>query len=68
MIRVITSITAWNDAVGKRISITYSEVDEKSGKILADNKRMDRVVTSQEAKKTMDALMEYGQSALDALA
>lgn len=67
MIRVITSITAWNDAVGKRVSITYSEVDEKSGKILADNKRMDRVVTDDGTRQTIDSLMEYGQSAVDSL-
>ena len=44
-INVVTSTTVWNDAVGMRASITYSEVDTETGKIIADNKRIDRVIT-----------------------
>ena len=46
--KTVTSVTVWNDAVGKRMSVTYSVVDEETGKIIADNKRVDRVLTGQE--------------------
>jgi hypothetical protein len=38
-----TSITLHTTAEGKRMSITYSEIDE-NGKIIESNKRIDRVV------------------------
>jgi len=63
--RVVTSITTWNDSVGKRMSITYSEVDETTGKILSDNKRTDVVVTDKGAKSEIDTLMEFAQNVVD---
>ena len=54
--KIVTSITTWNDAIGKRMSITYSEVDE-NGAVIADNKRIDRVVTDASAISHADALM-----------
>ena len=65
MTKVVTSITAWNDSVGKRMSITYSEVDETIGKILSDNKRTDVVVTDKGAKSEIDTLMEFAQNVVD---
>ena len=56
--KVVTSVTFWNDAVGKRMSLSYSEIDE-SGKIIADNKRVDRVVTNSAIIEDMDAIMNY---------
>ena len=58
--KVVTSVTTWNDAVGKRISITYSEIDE-SGSIISDNKRIDKVVTDNSIKNLIDELMTYAQ-------
>lgn len=63
--KIVTSITVWNDAVGKRISITYSEVDE-TGAIISDNKRIDRVIQDQTAKATADSLMQYAQQIVGA--
>lgn len=63
--KVVTSIGLFNDAVGKRISITYSEVDDQTGEIISDNKRIDRVVTDPAAKAHADALAEYAQSFVD---
>ena len=34
-----TAITFFNDSVGKRMSMVYSEIDEKTAKIVSDNKR-----------------------------
>lgn len=59
-----TSITAWNDSVGKRMSITYSEVDESTGKIISDNKRSDVVVMDKDIKAHIDALLDYAQSVI----
>ena len=65
MIRTVTSITAWNDSVGKRMSITFSEIDETTGKIISDNKRTDVVVTDKNAKNEIDTLMDFAQSKVD---
>ncbi len=59
-----TSVTAWNDAVGKRLSITYSEIDEETGKIIKDNDRKDVVVMDKNAEKLIDDLLEYAQSVI----
>ena len=59
---VITSTTVFNDAVGKRMSITYSVVDEVTGKITADNKRIDRVVTDPDTIALIDSLTAHGQA------
>ncbi len=65
MTKVVTSITAWNDSVGKRMSITYSEIDEATGKIISDNKRTDVVVTDNGAKSKIDELMSFAQNVVD---
>jgi hypothetical protein len=64
--RVVTSVTIWNDAVGKRISITYSEIDE-TGKIIADNKRIDRIITDASARKLAEDLQAYAQTFVDSM-
>lgn len=65
--KTVTSITTWTDAVGSRMSITYSEIDETTGKITSDNKRIDRVITDSDIKKDVSALEEYAQTFVDAL-
>jgi hypothetical protein len=57
--KIITSVTAFNDAVGMRMSATYSEIDDQTGRIISDNKRFDRVITDASAKKSAQALLEY---------
>lgn len=64
--KIVTSVTGWNDSVGKRLSITYSEVDDATGKIITDNKRTDVVVTDKSAKSTIDALIDFAQEVVDA--
>ena len=36
--KIITSVTVFNDAVGMRMSATYSEIDESTGRVISDNK------------------------------
>ena len=65
--KTVTSMTVFNDAVGMRMSITYSEIDENSGKVTSDNKRIDRVITSSETKSIANELMDYAQEFVDAV-
>ena len=63
--KIVTSIGLFNDAVGKRMSITYSEVNDQTGQVTSDNKRVDRVVTDQTALAHANALAEYAQAFVD---
>lgn len=63
--KTATSVTVWNDAVGKRMSITYSEVDETTGKIISDNNREDKVITVKAEKDLVESLLELAQSKID---
>lgn len=65
--RIVTSITIFNDAVGTRMSVSYSEVDDTTGQIISDNKRADRVVTDKTSKDLMDNVKDYAQEFVDAL-
>lgn len=65
MVKIVTSVTVFNDAVGKRMSISYSEINEETGTIISDNKRIDRVVTDSEAKKVIDNLNTFAQNFVD---
>lgn len=65
--KVVTSVTVWNDAVGRRMSITYSEIDPETGKIIADNKRIDRIITDSSAKKLAEDLQTYAQTFIDSM-
>lgn len=64
MLRV-TSITLFNDAIGLRMSATYSEVDETTGQIMADNKRVDRVVTDADSVQSAGELFALAQTLVE---
>lgn len=63
--KTATSVTVWNDAVGKRMSITYSEIDETTGKVISDNNREDKVITVKAEKDLVESLLELAQSKID---
>ena len=65
--KVVTAVTVWNDAVGKRMSIAYSEIDDTTGQIVSDNKRIDRVITDQTQKNAISAVEAIAQAFVDAL-
>lgn len=65
--KTVTSLTVFNDAVGVRMSITYSEIDETTGRVTSDNKRIDRVITSRDTKSAISDLMDIAQDFVDAL-
>lgn len=63
----VTSVTFWNDAVGKRLSITYSDIDNTTGKIIRDNYRIDRVLTNAEAIAACDNIAQVAQTFIDSM-
>lgn len=62
--KIVTSVGLFDDAVGKRISLTYSEIDE-TGKIISDNKRLDRVVIDQTVIGYIDAIKDYAATLIE---
>lgn len=62
--KIITSATVFNDAVGVRLSATYSEIDETTGHIISDNMRLDRVITDANAKAAAQELINYAADSL----
>ncbi len=65
--KVVTSATVFSDAVGMRLSMTYSIVDDETGKIVEDNKRANRVIIDSEAKANANKVLEYAQRYVDTL-
>lgn len=65
MIKTVTSIGLFNDAVGKRMSVTYSEIDETTGQIVSDNKRIDRVVVDKAILKEIEDVTDFAQQFID---
>ena len=64
MMKLVAGVTVFQDLVGTRMSINYSEVDDQ-GTVVADNKRIDRIITDQTTKDDAAALMQSAQSILD---
>ncbi len=65
--KIVTSFTIFNDAVGTRMSVSYSEIDDTTGQVISDNKRADRVITDASARKTSNTLKEYAQDFVDSI-
>ena len=63
--KAVTSVTVFNDALGMRMSATYSEVDDATGRVISDNNRFDRVITDSEIKLDAYALIEYASDSLE---
>lgn len=62
--KIITSVTVFNDAVGMRMSATYSEIDDQTGRIISDNNRFDRVITDASARTDAQGLIAYATESL----
>lgn len=65
--KVVTSATVFSDAVGMRLSMTYSVVDDETGKIVEDNKRANRVIVDSETKADANKILAYAQRYVDTL-
>ena len=66
--KIATSVTLFHDAVGMRMSVTYSEVDDQTGQIISDNKRVNKVITEAQTIAGCNQLLEYAQSFVNAQA
>ena len=62
-----TSATVFQDAVGMRMSITYSVVDDETGRIIEDNKRITKVVTDNTQVTHAQAVLADAQAYVDTL-
>lgn len=62
--KIITSVTVFNDAIGMRMSATYSEIDEATGRVISDNNRFDRVITDADARNAAQGLINYATDSL----
>lgn len=62
--KTITSTTVFRDAVGLRMSATYSEIDEATGRIISDNQRFDRVITDSAAASAAESLLAYAEKGI----
>ncbi len=62
--KIITSVTGFNEAVGMRLSATYSEIDDRTGRVISDNNRYDRVITDSKVKTDANALIDYASGSL----
>jgi len=63
-LKIVTSVTVFHDAVGLRMSVTYSEVDE-TGQIIADNMRYDRIITDADKINDAESLIKYAAESID---
>ena len=64
--KILTSMTFFNDAVGKRLSVSYSEIDEQTGRVISDNNRKDRVIIDRELISKIGELEEYATEFINA--
>jgi len=63
----VTSTTVFQDAVGMRMSITYSVIDDQTGRIIEDNKRVTRVLTDNTQIAEAQAIVTTAQAYIDTL-
>ena len=63
----VTSATVFQDAVGMRMSVTYSVIDDETGRIIEDNKRVTRVLTDSEQIAEAQAVIATAQAYIDTL-
>lgn len=64
MLKMVTSIALLNNNGMQRISITYSAIDE-NGKIVEDNKRVNRVVVDADKLNIVNQIYGFAQEIVD---
>lgn len=60
----VTSITLLETAEGIRTSITFSRIDEQ-GRIIEENKRVNRIVVDTDIQTHIVSLKSYAQSVVE---
>lgn len=65
--KVATSATVFQDSVGMRLSVTYSVVEDETGKIIEDNKRVNKVITDADGRALAQQMMNYAQGYIETI-
>lgn len=60
--KALTSLTFFNDAVGMRMSVSYSEVNDATGQVISDNNRKDRVIMDSSTIAQINALKTMAEA------
>ena len=63
--KIVTSATVFRDALGMRLSYTFSEVDDETGKIISDNNRANRMITDAGAQTAAEAVLAYANASME---
>lgn len=63
--KIVTSATVFRDSLGMRLSYTFSEVDEETGKIISDNNRANRMITDADAQTAAEAVLAYANASME---
>lgn len=64
--KIVTSMTVLTTAEGKRISLTFSEVDA-GGSIIKENERVNRVVIDTDALASIASLEEFARGIVEGM-
>ena len=64
MIKKITSTTILTTGEGKRISITYSEIDE-TGNLVSENNRLNRIIVDDEILEMVEKLESFAKGIIE---
>lgn len=62
--KIVTSATVFKDGLGMRLSYTFSEVDETTGKITSDNNRGNRLITNAKITQDAESVLAYAQESV----
>ena len=62
----VTSVTVWNDSAGVRLSVTYSEIDPATRKVIKDNVRDNFVLMDDEELTTAANVLTLAQNIMTA--
>lgn len=62
--KIVTSVTVFKDGLGMRLSYTFSEVDDKTGRIISDNQRGNRLITDSGIVNAGEAILAYAQESV----
>lgn len=64
--KIVTSMTILTTAEGKRISLTFSDVDS-GGSIIKENERVNRVVVNSGALASIASLESFAQGIVEGM-
>ena len=61
----VTSVTIWNDSAGRRVSVTYSEINESTHRVVKDNVRENFILFADDEVSITDAVLNLAQNIID---